>query len=191
MHLTITLVGDSFVGKTTLLNLLRKRTSDKYQPTIFENTYHFITVNNTKYELHISDTSGSPEYTELREKVYTQTDLFLVCFAVDNITSLEKITSYWLPNFPDKPKIILGLKNDIRYQQNNNSSQKIIQFKEGTEVAGKYNLPYLEYGFIADNTLTQNTLDIEEILKKGIEIMNDTNKSKDENKNIKKRCRIM
>lgn len=161
----ITFLGDSFVGKSTFINCLRKKEySFKYHPTIFDNSFYYLTHKNKKYELDMSDTSGSPEYQGLREKIYPQTDIFIICYAVNNIDSLNSIGSYCSSIKSEKTKILLGLKNDTRYNQSVNSSEKIISFSDGMEIADRFGLLYFEYGFLpnfknSDNISPQNIME--------------------------------
>ena len=55
------------------------------------------------------------DYDRLRPLSYPSTDVFLVCFAINSTTSLENITSKWLPeinhHMPKAPQILVGCKS--------------------------------------------------------------------------------
>ena len=54
------------------------------------------------------------DYHRLRPLCYHQTDVFLVCFSLDNRLSLQNVEDYWMPELqhhcPDVPKILVGTK---------------------------------------------------------------------------------
>jgi small GTP-binding protein len=49
---------------------------------------------------------------------YPQTDVFLVCFAIDLPSSLENVTYKWIPEIthhcPNTPFVLVGLQSDLR-----------------------------------------------------------------------------
>lgn len=65
----------------------------KYVPTVFENyitqTIHGPTGKTV--ELALWDTAGQEEYDRLRPLSYPETDLLLICFAIDCPASLENV----------------------------------------------------------------------------------------------------
>jgi GTPase SAR1 family protein len=44
------------------------------------------------FELSLWDTAGQDDYARLRPVSYPDTDAFLVCFSIDNMTSFEHVT---------------------------------------------------------------------------------------------------
>jgi len=66
----------------------------RYVPTVFEN-YLTNTIHEPTgkiVELALWDTAGQEEYDRLRPLSYPETDVILVCFAVDSHASLENVT---------------------------------------------------------------------------------------------------
>jgi len=66
----------------------------KYVPTVFEN-YLTNTIHEPTgkiVELALWDTAGQEEYDRLRPLSYPETDVILVCFAIDSHASLENVT---------------------------------------------------------------------------------------------------
>jgi Ras homolog gene family, member A len=87
-------------------------------------------------ELALWDTAGQEEYDRLRPLSYPETDVILICFAIDSHASLENVTdkvvaasSYhaqkalltaqWYPEVrhfcPNTPVLLVGLKSDLRH----------------------------------------------------------------------------
>jgi Ras homolog gene family, member A len=76
-------------SKTVLLRALQK-----YVPTVFEN-YLTNTIHEPTgkiVELALWDTAGQEEYDRLRPLSYPETDVILICFAIDSHASLENVT---------------------------------------------------------------------------------------------------
>ena len=48
-------------------------------------------------ELALWDTAGQEDYDRLRPLSYPDTDVILMCFAIDNPDSLENIPEKWTP----------------------------------------------------------------------------------------------
>lgn len=65
----------------------------KYVPTVFENYITQTThqPSGKTVELALWDTAGQEEYDRLRPLSYPETDLLLVCFAIDCPNSLENV----------------------------------------------------------------------------------------------------
>jgi GTPase SAR1 family protein len=55
------------------------------------------------------------DYDRLRPLSYPGTDIALICFSVDNISSLENIKNKWVPELtnyiPNTPMILVGCKS--------------------------------------------------------------------------------
>jgi len=109
-------------------------------PTVFEN-YLTNTIHEPTgkiVELALWDTAGQEEYDRLRPLSYPETDVILVCFAIDSHASLENVTDkvperppftnaaeilglclQWYPEVrhfcPNTPVLLVGLKSDLRH----------------------------------------------------------------------------
>ena len=114
--------------------------------TVFDNYVRDVTVDNFKrVRLCLWDTAGQEAYDRLRPLSYPNTDIFLVCFSVDNPASLHNIELKWIHELKihcKKAKIILvGLKQDLRL----NPMKKCIPKKSIKKVAKKIHASsYLE-----------------------------------------------
>eukprot|EP00755_Sulcionema_specki_P000134 Sspe_Gene.114671::Locus_100848_Transcript_1_1_Confidence_1.000_Length_366::g.114671::m.114671/K04392/RAC1; Ras-related C3 botulinum toxin substrate 1 len=97
--LQIVIVGDGTVGKTTLV---KKYCNDQfmreYTQTVFE-TYpaNEFVDENKMVSLVIYDTAGQEGSEHVRRQAYHNAHCFILCFAVNNPTSVSNLESQWLP----------------------------------------------------------------------------------------------
>ncbi|KAJ4457478.1 putative Rho-related protein racB [Paratrimastix pyriformis] len=121
-NVKIVAVGDGAVGKTCLLIVYSKKEfPTEYVPTVFENYTCHVPVNDKRVAISLWDTAGQEEYEKLRPLSYPNTDVFLVCFSVDNHLSLENVDTKWvaeLKHHVSNPQILLvGTKADVSPRQ--------------------------------------------------------------------------
>uniref|UniRef100_A0A1I8HSC8 Ras-like GTP-binding protein Rho1 n=1 Tax=Macrostomum lignano TaxID=282301 RepID=A0A1I8HSC8_9PLAT len=115
----LVIVGDGACGKTCLLIVFSKdQFPEVYVPTVFENYVADIEVDGKQVELALWDTAGQEDYDRLRPLSYPDTDVILMCFAIDSPDSLENIPEKWTPEVkhfcPNVPIILVGNKKDLR-----------------------------------------------------------------------------
>lgn len=115
----LVIVGDGACGKTCLLIVFSKDNfPEVYVPTVFENYVADIEVDGKCVELALWDTAGQEDYDRLRPLSYPDTDVILMCFAIDSPDSLENIPEKWTPEVkhfcPNVPIILVGNKKDLR-----------------------------------------------------------------------------
>ena len=71
-----------------------------------------------RVKLNLWDTAGQEDYDRLRPLSYPQTDVFVVCFAVDSLATYENIDRKWIPEIkhhcPTVPIILAATKIDLR-----------------------------------------------------------------------------
>ncbi|EGV64413.1 Rho GTPase [Yamadazyma tenuis] len=115
----IVVVGDGGCGKTCLLvSYTQQKFPEIYVPTIFEN--YVATVHSPSgrpIELALWDTAGQEEYDRLRPLSYHDVDVLLICFSLDNLTSLQNVKDIWFPEVnhfcPGIPILLVGTKADL------------------------------------------------------------------------------
>jgi Ras family protein A len=115
----LVVVGDGECGKTCLLIVFSKdEFPEVYVPTVFETYVADIEVDGVAVELALWDTAGQEDYDRLRPLSYPDTDVIVMCFAIDNPDSFENITEKWLPEVnhfcPNVPVVLVGTKKDLR-----------------------------------------------------------------------------
>lgn len=116
----IVVVGDGGCGKTCLLvSYAQQRFPEIYVPTIFENYVTTVRSPHGKLiDLALWDTAGQEEYDRLRPLSYPDADLILICFALDNLVSLQNVKDMWYPEVnhfcPGIPVVLVGTKTDLR-----------------------------------------------------------------------------
>ncbi|CCH46172.1 hypothetical protein BN7_5761 [Wickerhamomyces ciferrii] len=135
-HIKLVVVGDGGCGKTCLLiSYSQGEFPTVYVPTIFEN--YVTNVKGPKgkvIELALWDTAGQEEYDRLRPLSYPDVNILLVCYAINNITSLQNVKETWTPEVkhfcPGIPIILVGTKMDLT-----SSSDSSVDFHEAEKVA--------------------------------------------------------
>ncbi|VDL49952.1 unnamed protein product [Hymenolepis diminuta] len=143
-------VGDGMVGKTCLV--LRYMMGDngefeKYIPTIADEYTAKVTVKNTQVIFNLWDTAGQEEFKNLRKASYPVTDVFLVCFAVDNKDAFRNVEDMWIPEVtqycPNAAVILVGTKADTRIKMSNLNSvltDQTVSYAMGKKMAKKWKL---------------------------------------------------
>jgi len=118
----VVVVGDGAIGKTCLLMCFTQSMFPReYIPTVFDNYSKNIDYQGQHIRLDLYDTAGQEDYDRLRVISYPNTDVFLVCYAIDNATSLKNIREKWVPELhthaPDSKLILVGLKADLEEKE--------------------------------------------------------------------------
>jgi len=116
----VVVVGDGAVGKTCLLMCYtQKMFPREYIPTVFDNFSKNVSHDGSLIRLDLYDTAGQEDYDRLRVICYPNTDVFLVCYSIDQTTSLDNVEQKWVPELrhhaPDAQILLVGLKSDLRH----------------------------------------------------------------------------
>ncbi|KAH0791725.1 ras-related protein rab-7A [Histomonas meleagridis] len=127
ISLKLTLIGEHFVGKTSMIERFVNGTFDKsYQATIgFSFLSKTIELDGVKCTVNVWDTSGSERHRAVAPNYYRGTDGCILVYDVSNPQSVEPL-SYWyeeftslvsLPNYDNIPILLIGNKADLPYEK--------------------------------------------------------------------------
>ena len=139
--LKLLLIGDSNVGKTSLLlRYLDNTFSDKYITTIgVEFKSKDITLNNKTYKIHIWDTAGQERYKSITRNFYKHAEGIIFVYDITNKTSFSNLKN-WISNAENEADfkiIIVGNKLDME-------SRREVSIEQLKKLAKKKNCKYFE-----------------------------------------------
>ena len=132
----VTLIGDSSVGKTSIINRFCKNIFDQNLSSTLGANYSqkIIEKDGKNIRLDLWDTAGQEKYRAIGRHFYRES--FIVCLVYDitNKNSFENIKSIWYPELMEhgeKLKIIglIGNKND-RYLDESVDEKNVKEFAD-------------------------------------------------------------
>ena len=127
----VILLGDSDVGKTSIINCLEYDDSDVNQQKTksLEYSNYNIKINNYIIRMQIWDTVGQEKFNSITSNYYKTTDVAIFVYSINNLNSFKNINN-WFNEFNDKGnndnntieekktiKILLGNKNDLEKER--------------------------------------------------------------------------
>ncbi|XP_040291657.1 ras-related protein Rab-37 isoform X3 [Bufo bufo] len=142
-HKTI-LVGDSAVGKTSLLVQFDQ---GKFIPGSFTSTVGIgftnkvVTVDGLKVKLQIWDTAGQERFRSVTHAYYRDAQALLLLYDITSKTSFDNVRA-WLTEVheyahKDVVIMLLGNKCDI-------TSGRVVRTEDGESLAKDYGIPFME-----------------------------------------------
>ena len=133
----ITLIGNSGVGKTSIINQYIDQTFDEANAATIGANYSekIIIKNNKEYELNIWDTAGQEKFHSVGKHFYK--DAYIVCLVYDITSqdSLEQLETIWYPDikkYGEKYTIlaVVGNKSDLYENDNLADENKAKEFAQ-------------------------------------------------------------
>ena len=177
-------LGDSSVGKTSIINRFINDTFDEeLTPTLgIKHTFKTLEINNTKVKLSVIDTNGQEKYRSLSVSYFRHADVVLFIFNLNEPLSFNNIQE-WINVFNDnnnKKKVILkyliGSKSDLKQRV----EQNLID-----EFANNNNMLYMA-------TSAKNNNQIKELFQKiGEDILKEEEKKTNDMIRTKNSSRIL
>lgn len=98
MEISIALVGDCGVGKTSMLSSYTGCSLPSlYYPTVLDNYTAYVNVGTDVVTLNIYDTSGNlnSDFTQFRSIIYPHIDAVILCYSVISASSFENVKFQW------------------------------------------------------------------------------------------------
>ena len=96
----LVVVGDVSVGKTALIiSYNEKKFPECFNciPRVYDDCQTNLMVDGAPVALQLWDTIGCEDMDRLRSLYYQNTDVFLICYSVSSVESLEHVRSRWIP----------------------------------------------------------------------------------------------
>lgn len=139
----IVLIGDKQVGKTFLIRSFIDTSLNPTSPTTFDNYSINLKIDEKEYHLSIWDTAGQEQYDQLRVLSYPQTDIFCVCYAINNIDSFNHIKK-WVKEVQryEAKYVLVGCKSDTRNDKVQNGD--LVYKEQGEKYAKENNMKFVE-----------------------------------------------
>ncbi|KAJ9419492.1 P-loop containing nucleoside triphosphate hydrolase protein [Fusarium oxysporum] len=112
----LVIIGDSACGETSLLSMCTLRNFPAHY--FFENYITNCIVNGRAVEFALWDTTGLEDYERLRPLAYSNVNIILIGFSVEDLCSLDNVKCKWSKEAtrlcPGVPVVLVGLKKDVR-----------------------------------------------------------------------------
>ncbi len=114
----ITVIGDQGVGKTSLIAAAATETFPDNPPPVLPPAKLPADTTPEGVPVVITDTSTRSEDKEALEAACRQASVIVLCFRMERLESLRRISSYWMPELKrlnvQVPVLLVGCKSDIR-----------------------------------------------------------------------------
>eukprot|EP01080_Neovahlkampfia_damariscottae_P002498 gene2498-3204_t len=146
--LKLVVIGDGAIGKTCLIFVYSKgEFPESYVPTVVDNFTISLKIDGKDENVNIWDTAGQETFDKIRLLSYPDSDIFLVCFSVANVSSLQNIEARWYSeiqqhNTSKAPIMLVGLQSDLRtdpeYQEKMKEEKQKYCTMESIENVKKY-----------------------------------------------------
>ena len=130
----VVLIGDSQVGKTSLIHRFVRNTYEKQQKNTVGAVFHTYEeeVNGQKVIMQIWDTAGQEKYRSLGPIYYRNASAGVAVFDITNVDSLNGLQQ-WIDDFKrhtDNPLLfVVGNKTDLR-QDNSVTDEQAKEFAD-------------------------------------------------------------
>ncbi|ARF09118.1 Ras family GTPase [Catovirus CTV1] len=183
-------IGDSGVGKTTLLYRLKYGEYKNAGPTIGIDHYFLqLTANNRPVKIHIWDTAGQERFRSITNHFYKNTNVLFIIFDLTNIESFNNV-DYWLNdamnhNTNNALIVLIGTKSDLESLVS--VSKEVIE-----KCVSKNGIMYYETNAMTDH-IQYIITDVTSSVVKSSEVDNTSTSNniilqEDKHKNLKKYC---
>ena len=132
----VILIGDSYVGKSSIIDRLKSNTFKINQPSTIGLEHHSIIIKINSYilRMQIWDTAGLEKFDSIAATYYKSTEVVLFVYAINLKSSFDRIID-WAKQVDDNKtndeeqlRILIGNKTDLE-------SKREVSFEEGKALA--------------------------------------------------------
>ena len=115
------------------------------------------------YNVTLWDTIGDDAFDGPRPLSDPQTDVFLLCFSIDNPATLRRIREKWHPEIkyhaPRARRILVGTKSDLRDDDNSIDDRHNVTRNQGRQMAKEIGTFYSQDTYVECSSKKLLTLD--------------------------------
>jgi len=139
----IVFIGDSSVGKSSIINVTQNREVNPEQPSTIGACFYImkLLIGNFQIKLHIWDTAGQERFRSLTPQYYRDADYAVIVYSINNAESFNSVDNWCKSinnNCPKAPKIVLlGNKADL-------SRDRQVSAEKGKQMADSINAEFYE-----------------------------------------------
>ncbi|BFU20112.1 Rab family GTPase [Entamoeba histolytica HM-1:IMSS-B] len=137
------IIGESSVGKTSLLNVLEngKLVGDIKATVSIDSHTKEVQVNGKKFKLRIYDTAGQERFRSMVSSYYRDVNGIIIVFDVTDRKTFDQV-QYWMDEIKKNTQVytyivLVGNKSDL-------DSNRVVTTTEAQEKAQSYKIPYYE-----------------------------------------------
>ena len=136
MGIKVTLIGESSVGKTSIINRYTKNAfTQEMESTLGANySQKKITLHKQKIRMDLWDTAGQEKYRAIGRHFYKESYIVCLVYDITNIDSFEKLKSVWYPElkeYGEKLKILALVGNKLdKYLEEEVKEEEAKKFAE-------------------------------------------------------------
>ena len=148
----IIIVGESNVGKTSIITKYLRRNIDNIENTI-GTEYSNVNIEEYKQELQIWDCAGQEKFRSLVKLYFRGANICLFVFDLNDVKTLEGLKEYWikyaLSNINNKDCIyyLIGNKSDLEKNTNYHIVNNLCEILDGkyieTNIKNEYDIENL------------------------------------------------
>ena len=191
MGIKVTLIGESSVGKTSIINRYTKNSfTNEMESTLGANySQKKIILHGKKIRMDLWDTAGQEKYRAIGRHFYKESYIVCLVYDVSNHDSFEKLKTVWYPElkeYGEKMKILalVGnkidkyLEEEVKEEESKNYAKEINAIDKRTSAMEGTNIEEL-FNILAEKYLTEIAHIVNEDDKNNIQIKNDDIKKKD------------
>lgn len=141
-NVKVGIVGDSGVGKTSILQAWQNKTNDEVTPTVMYCNYFLdVPTDDGVVRLDVYDTAGSEQYQSLIPRYLRDVSFVIIVFEIISERTFNNV-KYWLElvenEVANKPKVFLvGNKTDLE-------DEREVDFTLAQTWAENHDCPYYE-----------------------------------------------
>ena len=142
----VILLGDSSVGKSSILNCLQQDSSLQRKTISLEHYNYVIKINNFVLRMQIWDTVGQEKFDSITTNYYKTTDVAIFVYAINDLNSFNNI-NHWYNQLIDKEKknnydklmikILIGNKSDLE-------DERKVTYEQGEKLCKEKNFNFFE-----------------------------------------------